>query len=77
LATKVVVKRTVKKRRLKPHIKATKSLYFLLLGLGLCVVIWFGYQVFNQASKGYNAYNSEQTTTQKTKQNVNTHLAKD
>lgn len=76
MATKVVVKRKVKKRRLKPHIKATKSLYFLLIGLGLCVVVWFGYQVFNQASKGYNAYNSEQTTTQKTEQNVNTQETK-
>lgn len=57
MTAKVATKQAEKKKRLKPYIRASKTLYFLLLGLGFCVIVWFGYQVFNQVTQGYDSYN--------------------
>ncbi len=61
MTTKVVEKQIVKKKKLKANVVMSKSLYFLLLSLGFCVIAWFVSQAYPLVSQGYDSLTNEQS----------------
>lgn len=54
-------KRVVVKKSSSPYAPMLKLVYRALIGFGILVVIWMGYEIFNTARVGMKQYDQQQS----------------